>query len=168
MTVRRKLWFVLLAAVPNALVGVGLGLYAAFDGPSEDLGTLPWLAGCAWLLATAALWWLLVIRKGQPAALRGAMAGGLAGILAHPLTHLLLWLGPFRSTFPVQTGQGLQGFWDLLSGLSVLSGFSLIIFGRFSLPAGVIIGFCAGWIQRQSLWASGISLPKDSTPQRVD
>lgn len=152
MTVRRKLWFVLLAAAANALVGVALGVYAAINAIGEGWEIMPWFSGGAWFLTAAGLWWLLVIRKGQPSAFRGAVAGGLTGILGHPLTFLaIMFQGFLLPEHPDSVVPTLENILLWLKGGVAASVFSLMALGWISFSAGLVIGLVTGRFQRKSL-----------------
>jgi hypothetical protein len=109
MTVRRKLWFVLLAAVPNALVALAWVCMP----PLTDLPRT-WGPCHGWLAALGCWPQPLCGAPGDTQRAASGSTGAMAGVGGYPgpsLTHLLLWLGPFRSTFPFRPVRDCRASW---------------------------------------------------------
>ncbi|MBK1649352.1 hypothetical protein [Rhabdochromatium marinum] len=138
---RRALPFGLLCA----LVGLGVGGYAVHSAIGEGWQRLPICAALAAFLAGFGLWYWLIERRKALRHRAGILTGALTGALAHYLCWYLLilsanldylWFGTTSSLGepPMTPFQGL-------AGAAVFSGWSLILFGWVTIPAGALLGW---------------------------
>ena len=112
------------------------------------LASLPW----AWLAPGAAAFGLLAVcgvaalglafeapirrRRDEITPGLGALAGFLVALLAHP-SVVLVWAA-------IGQGDGGDGIDEVVAGLLVGTGFTLLVWGWVTLPAGALAGWLAG------------------------
>jgi hypothetical protein len=128
-----------------ALIGLVTGLLVSRTATGSGYEIVPLYAATASGLSGAALWWLLVARRGIYRLVRGAVTGALAGVLGHYVTwyfqivgaNLCYWLtGGCLSSLgepPINLVAGV-------GGAAVLAGISLMFLGWATIPLSVAAG----------------------------
>jgi hypothetical protein len=128
-----------------ALIGTCTALAIHWIGTGNSYQWFLVAAPAAAFLTGAVLWWLLLARKGLYGTARGALTGAAAGALAHWVCWMFILIGSnvcFALTGGCTgtLGDAPMGLLEAVPATLLFSGFSLLFFGWFTIPAGALIG----------------------------
>jgi hypothetical protein len=144
MTVRRKLWFVLLAALAQGAVGAGLGLTTGWNSGSWPRFLL---AGfLAWFTCSLLLWMPLAGFTKRLSRWQGIFSGAGAGLLAFPAVLFLLDLFWRSTPLPDNRTDILLFLFQMLVTDTAVSIIPLATLGWISIPLGAFIA--GAWLDQ--------------------